>query len=323
MKKISLNWWQIACGFAMIFLAGYFISNISLNTKPKDQKDGSKELHQSGYKYISPLLECSDIHDIKQYHLEEQMKDIIQNNIQNNNITYASLYFRDLNNGPWIGINEQEKFTPASLLKVPLMIAYLKMAESDAKILDNEIKIEEAANNLSQNIVPLDKVEIGKSYKVSELIRYMIMYSDNNAANALLLHINAEYLNQTYSDLGIIAPDGATQTENFMNVKDYASFFRILYNASYLNRDMSEKALEILTASQFNQGLKAGLPENVKLAHKFGERIFLENKQLHDCGIIYKEKSPYLLCIMTRGNDFNKMSAAIKELSAEVYKEFK
>jgi len=109
-----------------------------------------------------------------------------------------------------------------------------------------------------------------------------------------------------------------------MNVVDYAAFFEILYNATYLNKEMSEKALAILTKSTFNYGLVGGVPIGVEVAHKFGERIFEEYKQLHDCGIIYKENNPYLLCIMTRGDmmegdNFNDLAMVIKKISEQVY----
>ncbi len=323
MKKFSLNFlWLIT----IIILAGalgagggrlkdYFFPDNDLQPKG--------EIHQSGYQYISPLLECADFHDIKKNELEEKLKNLINRKIKDQEITYASIYFRDLNNGPWIGINEQENFTPASLLKVPLMIAYLKIAETAPQTLQEEILIDNGeGKGLSQNIIPLKTVESGKKYKVADLLNYMIVYSDNRAANALLQHIDPDTLDKIYADLGMKAP-GDGQDENFMSVRDYSSFFRILYNASYLNRDLSEKALQILTNSQFTQGLTAGVPDNIVVAHKFGERVLVEGKQLHDCGIIYKKNNPYLLCIMTRGNDFAKMSTAIKDFSGLVYTEFK
>jgi len=47
----------------------------------------------------------------------------------------GSVYFRDLNNGMWFGINEGVFYRPASMLKVPVMIAYFKLAESTPAIL--------------------------------------------------------------------------------------------------------------------------------------------------------------------------------------------
>jgi beta-lactamase class A len=146
----------------------------------------------------------------------------------------------------------------------------------------------------------------------------MISYSDNKAANALLQGIDPEVLNKIYTDMNIAIPS-IDRPENYMPVTDYASFFEVLYNASYLNREMSEKALKILASPGFQKGLTAGLPINIKVSHKFGERKIDNLNQLHDCGIIYKTNHPYLLCIMTRGDDFIKMAETIKEISREVY----
>ena len=323
MKKFSFNLlWLIAIIVAAGAL-GAGAGRLKNYLYPNNDLRPKGEVHQSGYQYISPLLECADFHDIKKNELEEKLENLISKKIKDEEITYASIYFRDLNNGPWIGINEQENFTPASLLKVPLMIAYLKIAETAPQTLQEKILIDDSENKvLSQNIIPLKTVASGQKYKVEDLINYMIEYSDNRAANALLQHINPDTLDKIYSDLGMKVP-GDGQDENFMSVRDYSSFFRILYNASYLNRDMSEKALKILTDSQFTQGLTAGVPDNIIVAHKFGERVLAEGKQLHDCGIIYKKNNPYLLCVMTRGNDFEKMSTAIKDFSDLVYTEFK
>ncbi len=318
MKKINISLIGIIVLIIFCLAIGAGIWHFFHLTPKSAALSENQVLRQPGYKFISPLLECSDVRDISRGEVEESIRLIINNKISSDDITYASVYFRDLNNGPWIGINEQEKFTPASLLKVPLLMAYLKIVQSNPSILQEKITIEENPTTLTQNITPSTSVKIGTAYTVDELLQKMIIYSDNQAANSLLRYIDANSLNQTYSDLGIKVPSG-NATEDFMSVLEYASFFRILYNASYLNHDMSEKALEILTKSQFHNGLAAGVPDNIEIAHKFGERVFANNNQLHDCGIIYKNKSPYLLCIMTRGDDFNKMTEAIKEISQYVY----
>lgn len=56
-------------------------------------------------------------------------------------ISLISLYYRDLNNGQWIGVNEKEDFYPASLLKVPTMIAFLKSVESNEEILNKRVLV--------------------------------------------------------------------------------------------------------------------------------------------------------------------------------------
>ena len=149
----------------------------------------------------------------------------------------------------------------------------------------------------------------------------MIIHSDNEALAILYKEIDEEYLRSAFGDLGIEMPN-LTDANSMMSVKDYASFFRILYNSSYLSRSMSEKALEILSKVEYKDGIISGVPKNMKVAHKFGERqvkVGTETvNQLHDCGIVYYEKYPYLLCVMTRGNDVKKLSQSIGEISKVV-----
>jgi beta-lactamase class A len=100
----------------------------------------------------------------------------------------------------------------------------------------------------------------------------------------------------------------------------YASFFRILYNSTYIDRSASEEVLSMLTEASFQDGLVAGVPAGTTVAHKFGSRQTRDGKdQLHDCGIVYATGKPYILCIMTQGKDFTKLAAFIKDVSARVY----
>jgi len=319
-RKVSLYWLIIILlSLCIITYSFQSLTNNVINNQTI--KRDSQEKHQFGYTYISPLLECADNQYLNRSELEEKINRLVNKELNNNRVSHISIYFRDLNNGPWFGINENEKFTPASLLKVPILIAYFKIAEDYPEILEKKIKIDSIDQSFSQNILPLRKVELNKTYSIAELLDYMIIYSDNNAANHLLSYIKPEDLNRIYFDLNIQIPGEEFGTENFMTVRDYASFFRILYNASYLNADMSERALHLLTYSNFNGGLKANIPGDIEIAHKFGERVALDAKQLHDCGIVYEPSRPYLICIMTRGDNFNNMSQVIQELSQHIYEE--
>lgn len=316
-KKITLLIIITIITILVSLAVGFFIGIIY---KANDANKKS-ESHETGYKYISPLLECENnlplnYNNVK---LKGSIQTMIDTAIDSHNVSFVSLYFRDLNNGPWIGINEKEKFSPASLLKVPLMMAYLKLAETNPALLNQKLTVKDYQETVvSQNIAPSQKVEVGKEYTVEELIDDMIEYSDNTAANTLISNIPSNDLDRIYTDFNLKTPT-AESKENFMTVTEYSSFFRILYNSSYLNRAMSEKALKLLTKSQFTQGLAGLLPKNIEISHKFGEREINGAKQLHDCGIIYLNEKNYLLCVMTRGDDFKKMENTIASLSQNIF----
>jgi len=315
--------------FAFIATSAYLVGRYTGKSKGEEdaiveKQHEIKEIRESGYKFISPLLECQDLvaSDRKgMLILEMKIKDFIADKIGEKKASHVSVYFRDLSNGPWIGIGENEPYSPASLLKVPIMIAALKKAEKSPGFLDKRINYTHHSTDTTNPNIPDSLIKTGNSYDVADLIYRMIVFSDNEAKNLLLENIDNEILDKTYSDHGIDVPDVRTP-EDFMSVKEYSSFFRILYNATYLNKEMSEKALEILSKSMFKKGLSGKLPQGIVVSHKFGERGFADSnvKQLHDCGIIYKpDASPYILCLMTRGNDFDDLAEVISDVSLLVY----
>ncbi len=288
----------------------------------------NQEIHYNSgigkYKFINPLLECDAIENLsnkKINDIKSKVQDLINEELGEGNINFASVYFRDLNNGPWFGINEKEEFMPGSLLKVPLMISIFKIAESNHGILQEEI-LYQGGDTSYQYFKPEKKIEPGKIYTVEDLIEAMIKYSDNSAAVILSQYIAPEQIKESYIELGVEVPLGS---QYFMSVRTYATFFRILYNATYLNREFSEKALEILSQATFKDGLRGGVPPDIAIAHKFGEKDISENNtnQLHNCGIIYEPNKPYLLCVMSRGNDFEKLACFIKNISSVIYDEMK
>src|SRR6185503_17380876 len=113
----------------------------------------------------------------------------------------------------------------------------------------------------------------------------------------------------------------AMNQDYLIDTHTYASFFRILYNATYLDRHDSEEILTTLTEASFKDGLIADIPASVTVAHKFGSRKVDDagKVQLHDCGIIYVPGKPYILCVMTQGTDFNKLADFIQSVSKLVY----
>jgi beta-lactamase class A len=228
-KKYSLI--MVIIFFIIGVIMGWFTYFFHIDIYTADEK--SSEHRQGGYNYINPLLECNNdipANEIKSF--KNELVDYINQEKDKFDIKLNSVYFRDLNNGPWIGINEKEKFSPASMLKVPLMMSALKLAENNPEILREKIKINKLNNSGIQFIKPSQSMEVDKSYTLDELIYRMIVYSDNNAQAEIFNFIGDEATAKSYSELGITVPTAGTN-ENFMSVKEYASFFRILYNASY------------------------------------------------------------------------------------------
>lgn len=280
------------------------------------------------FKYINPDLVCEDKLVISKkgyFELKSQIQDYIDKKVKQKQISHFSLYFRDLQNGPTLGINEHEKFSPASLLKIPVLLTYLNLQVDNPDILNTEVGFNNVYSSLNQYFPPKFSAKENTPYKISELLNFMIKYSDNNSYYVLRTYLNQNYPKEdlvklTYIDLGIADPRDIN--EQTLSVKAYSSIFVQLYHSSFFqNKNLSEQALNLLVDTDFKEGLVSGVPEDIKIAHKFGERALEGSDQLHDCGIVYYPGNPYLLCIMTRGPEFYLLSQVIGEVSKMVYDE--
>lgn len=328
--KFKTFWQKNRCLIILIiavaisfFLGGFLLSNSYFENLGDNHEMREAKLGQSNYRYINPLLEC-DFRASSNRNMnavKNSIEKIINKNVYKKELSAASVYYRDLNNGPWFGINEDADFSPASLIKVPVMMAYYYEAENNPAVLEKEILATEDYDYSEQNIEPEYKLEKGKKYKVEDLIERMLVYSDNYAYYLLLDNVNPEKIEKVYVDLGISLAKVDDPSGNIISVKSYSSLFRVLFNSSYLNKYYSEKALAILTRTKFYNGLVAGTPINIEISHKFGERRFLETGevQLHDCGIVYYTDNPYLLCVMSKGRDLKKLASFIEEVSTIVF----
>jgi beta-lactamase class A len=215
-------------------------------------------------------------------------------------------------------------FSPASLMKIPVMIAVLKRTETEPLFMDNKIQYDTTLlDKIDEDEGNGFKKTHGEWYSIDQLITQMITYSDNKATLMLMQAVGMEEVIKVSNDLNLDIKNDL----NFMKVKSYGAIFRILYNGTYLNKVNSEKALTYLTNSEFSKGIRAAIPSNVLVAHKYGTRDEFDaqgnrtNIQLHHFGIVYHKQKPFLVGIMTRGGKKEVREKIIYDLSKLTYDE--
>lgn len=313
---------------AALFFGGGFYFGDFLNNADSDPED-RREVRVGLYKYINPLLDCEVMDEKGRAYLaplKKEINSIISQNKQSGVIVDAAVYFRDLNNGPWLGINEKSEFVAASLLKVPMMLLMLKMNEFEPGIMDMRITYQGQYDNKDNLHQPVKSLVASSTYTVRQMVEKMVVHSDNKSWKVLQDEVKqraeSESLVNAMAELGVIMP--TDQAKSFaISAKGYSAMFRVLFNSSFLSRSNSEYALKLLAQGDFDEGLSQGLPEDVVLANKFGynDPQDGEYQQLHDCGIVYYPEHPYLLCVMSKKSKNNSKSAPfIAEVSRAVYR---
>lgn len=317
--------YRVGISMMTIFAVGIGIGYLIPGQSPVDTvMHDEKRDTSSGYHFISPLLACKSdsetgISNKTAVEMRADIQSYLSQQVQVGTISRASVYFRELDDGASFIINPSYTFNLGSLLKVPLVMSVYTHAEKNPGFLDEKVTYGGGSYNGEEYYPPPVSIEVGKTYTIEQLVEATLRYSDNNAAILLSQTIPQGEFDDTYSELGIDPPPyGGSYV---LNNQGYAIFFRVLYNATFLNHDDSEHMLQLLSESTFDKGLAAGLPAGVTVAHKFGEQANADGSapELHDCGIVYDQGAPYLLCVMTQGSSFDQDASVIARISQIAY----
>lgn len=280
---------------------------------------------------INPLIDCdSELEMLLPF--KSTVESLITQLKSENSVKDVSVYFKHFPSGQGFTINEDLKFSPASTFKVPHLMAVLRESQSDTSLLEQVLHYNKELLTRGQNI-RFESIQPNQDYTVGELLARMIIDSDNLAAT--LVTDNTPQIERIWTNLfqdlkleHIMEGSDHMSKDHKVSVNELALFFRVLYNSTYLNRENSDYALNLLASTKFGNGIRQGIPDkNVVVASKFGERSSKPKdgnpgiKQLHDIGIVYYEDNPYLLGIMTLGSDFEELNEVIAQISATVYRE--
>lgn len=175
----------------------------------------------------------------------------------NNYSGLYAFYIYDINGDYYYGYNHQETMQAASLIKLPVM--YLSMKKREDKT----------------------------------LIEAMGKKSDNSAFNKMVSILGKENINRAILDLGM---SHTSLSENETTPEEIGIFFKKLYLNEILNNEDSKLLQNYMTDTIFENWLRAGIPSNIKVIHKYGRELHSVN----DAGIIITDR-PFVIVIMTDG----------------------
>ncbi len=214
-------------------------------------------------------------------------------------LTRYAYYFRDLTNASWVGVHEDDRYNPASMLKVVAALAVYRQSEIDPTYLETPLTYtpELAKINAAFPFAPTVSLEVGESYSVRHLLELMLTDSDNAAKDLLLSSLDQRTIDQVYSDLSIPKPSDTDSSSYTISPLEYSRFLRVLYygifNISWKNDNL---LLGLLSKSTFTDGIVAGVPHGTVVAHKYGQHIAgsastsSNQIELSDCGIVYSPR---------------------------------
>lgn len=317
-KKKALT--AVLASSVLCSTATYVIVNkisIKKEVTPVNAADCSYNIKRLlGYEYIKPLEYAEPENESALYNsFKTKVDALVAEKKKAGLLNNASVYLRDFKKGNWMSFQGKVPFHPGSLIKVPILISYLKFEEHRPGILNAPVTFE-AGQYIPSQSYNSKQIEVGKTYTIKELLEYMIKYSDNNATFLLKKNLDVAQFKKTYDNVGLAVPN-IMDVNYSLSAEDFSVFMKVLFNAGYLSIANSEYALKLLSECDFKEGFAKGLPAGTPVAHKFGEwGDGGMNHELHESGIIYIDGEAFLLTVMTSGKSIPELAKTLQEISA-------
>lgn len=259
----------------------------------------------------------------KQLEVKKANWAVLENKIKEETDKFGQetgLIIKDLSTGWTIAVNKDKLFPSASMVKIPIMATIFSLCAEKGLDLEQRLVLANKCKVLGSGIIK--DYAAGTEFNIDYLIEVMITESDNTAANMLIDHFGLEPLNNYFKKLGLSNTNIVRKMmdfksrkegiENFTSVSDVAYLLEEIYNNKLINKDFSQKCLEILKKQKAKDRIPAKLPSSTVVAHKTG----LERGVCHDAGIVFTSNGDFLICVLTRHN--YKFAAPAKKFISQV-----
>jgi beta-lactamase class A len=226
-------------------------------------------------------------------------------------------------------------FHAASTMKIPVMIELFHQVREGKVKLSDPLPVKNEFHSLVDGSVftlkPADDSETdlytaaGQTRTLDQLCDLMVTVSSNFATNLMIQKLGIDNIRATVASLHADGMDIKRGVEdqkafdkglnNTTTARGLATLLLAIANGKAVDPAASAKMVEILERQKFNEGIPAGVPANIRVAHKTGEITKIH----HDAGIVYAER-PFVLVVLVRGiEDFKQSSALIAGVTRDLY----
>lgn len=208
----------------------------------------------------------------------------------------GAFMIKDLSDGEIFCYREEETAISASLIKMFILIEAFWQMKIGNLSMEKEISVEQ------KDIVNFSVLQFlrPRHYSLEELLRLMIVYSDNTATNVLMDYFGMEAINDRIEAIGCLSSvlqrkmmdfDAAKAgRQNYTSAGDMADLLLRMYEGRLLGQPYDSQMLEIMKGQADEEAMRRELPDELVIARKSGELDALD----HDIAIVYTEKRNYL-----------------------------
>ena len=218
-----------------------------------------------------------------------------------------------------------ERVPSASVIKLPIMLEAMERVKAGAFNLDAVHTLEHSEKVGGSGVLQTYPDQSQLSYR--ELIRLMMVRSDNTATNIFIHQLGRDRINQRIQTIGL-TKSGLNRVmmdtlaakqgrENYVTAGDMNTLLEKIYRHQVATPALCDEMITILKQNTDTLCIARLLPKSVPIAHKTGELTYVRG----DAGIVYA-KEPFLLSVFVEGVPTPEAERIIGELALLCYTHF-
>jgi beta-lactamase class A len=217
---------------------------------------------------------------------------------------------KNLRTGEVVQYNAAERFPTASLIKLPVMVAYYQMVREGALDPKTTVTLTAADNKPGSGI--LERLTEGATITLQDAVNLMITLSDNTATNLVLdrmasTHVerlavvndlmvrlglkNTRLLNSLYSwDTKQRTPEGIRYGIGLSTPEDMVMLLELMYRKELVDAPSSEAMITVLKGQFYDDMIPRLLPASECASFAVAHKTGFVNETKTDAGLVLSDK---------------------------------
>ncbi len=231
----------------------------------------------------------------------------------------VGIFIQGLDSPETFSLRGDEVFPTASTIKVAILLELYRQAEAGRLRLTDVCEVQ--SRDLVEGSAVLGNLAPGTKLSLRDLALFMVVVSDNSAANLLMDRVGVEQVNTTLRSLGLEKtqlrrkmmdlPAAQAGRENLSSPRNLGELLTFIHGGKVVSEASRADLLRLLVTPK-DGFLTRLLPEDLEVANKPGTLAGVRN----DVGILFVKGRPFVLAIMcSHLRDERQAEAAIARMA--------
>ncbi|HWO72049.1 MAG TPA: serine hydrolase, partial [Dehalococcoidia bacterium] len=222
-----------------------------------------------------------------------------------------AFFVKDLSTGAGAAHNADRLFNAASIFKLFVMLEVFNQQAAGLFDWQDRLTLTPYYDSFGLSPRSTSRCQV---LTIAEAMKAMMSVSDNAAAVLLQDLVRSPNVNRTLQALGLkdsgLYPEGLPVT-----AADLGLLLEAIARGAAVSEAASAEMIELMKGEVIDNGLRAGLPPDVPVAHKTGNW----SDATHDAGIVFAKNGPYVFVVLS---ETDHETSVIRALSAAAYEYF-